>query len=234
MKIFIFLLLFLCSSFANPTLQTFLLNGKSGDYIVTQAGKLFTVVHLRSIDENQLIIEEISGPNSFVTDSWASWVKNKAPGHTSWSILEIDSKNGQVLDCYSVSKNMHVKISKNESILATLLQLSLVPIQNEDRRRIGPPPLDGEPDFRKIWNPKFVFEKKTNHGTVCDAYTAIWPNDGSEIEGRSITLYFDQAHKIPFPCWIDIETTHVTGRIHVVDSGQNLVSPAFKKIGNKF
>lgn len=231
MRFLLFLLLSI-SLFSNPkTLQSFLTQGTSGDYIVAKSGKLFTVIHLRSINDKTIVIEEISGPDTFVEGSWANWVKNKAPGHTSWSMLEIDLKDGQVLDCYSFSRNTRIKVSKNESILATLLQLPLRHVNDENRRRIGSPPLDGEPDFRKIWNPKLIFEGKPQESVLCDAYEATWPSDGSEFEGRQVILYFDPLNRIPFPCWIDIETSHVTGRLYVVDSGKNLISPTFKKIG---
>lgn len=212
---------------ANPTLQSFLSGGKSGDYIVAKVGKLYTLIHLRSMDANSLVIEEISGSEG--QKSWADWVKNRAPGHSSWSILEIDLINGQIRDCFSFSKSSHLQISKNESIIATLLQLPLTRISDSNRRKIGPPPLDGEPDFRKIWNPKLIFNGKDHTSSHCDAYEAVWPNDGTDLEGHQVILYFDASHKVPFPCWIDIQTTHITGRFHVIDSGENLVSPAFKR-----
>lgn len=140
-------------------------------------------------------------------------------------MLEIDLESGQVLECFSFSRNAHIQISKKESLLATLLQLPLNQVAPKNRRRIGPPPQDGEADFRKLWNPKLTFEGKTLDHSQCDVFETTWPSDGSELDGRQVTLYFDASNKISFPCWIDVETSHITGHFHVVDSGKNLSSP---------
>lgn len=227
-KIISFLLLFHCALFGalpEKTLQTFLSHGKSGDYIVAKSGKLFNLIHIRSINDKTLLLEEISGPNTHVKGSWASWVKNKAPGHTSWSMIEIDLETGQVLECFSFSRNAHVQITKKESLLATILQLPLNPVSSENRRRLGPPPMEGEADFRKIWNPKIIIDGKQVEDPQCDVFETTWPKDGSELEGRQVTLYFDAESRLSFPCWIELETSHITGQFHVIDSGKNLSSP---------
>lgn len=80
-----FFAFFVCSSVlfgADFRLKERLEKAKSGDYIVTEANKMITVLAIRSNPENTIIIEEISTPTSNLKklpSSWAEWVKNKAP-----------------------------------------------------------------------------------------------------------------------------------------------------------
>ena len=225
-----FLLFVQFSIFAAPpieiTSKTFLEKAHAGDYIAAESGKMLTLILIRSIDSKTVVLEEISAPlkNGPRANSWAKWIKDKAPGHSSWSILTMDLESGQILECYSFSRNTHIQISQKESLLATLLHLPLKTIRPQDRRRIGPPPLSGESDVRKFWQPPLVFEGKRIKNPQYNVFETTWPNDGSEIDGRQVTLYFDVEMRIPLPVWIDVATSHATGRFHVVDSGKNLIS----------
>lgn len=210
------------------SLKEILSHAKRGDYIVAESGKMLTLISIQSITSKSILIEEISAPLKNIKadiTSWQNWVKNKAPGASSWSVLEMDLENGQILDCYSFTRNAHVQISQKESLLATLFQLPLKTVQSEKRRRIGPTPMPGEGDFRKLWLPSLVIEGKKIQNPQFNVYETTWPNDQSELDGRQVTLYFDQEMRIPLPVWIDIETSHVNGRIQVIDSGKNLISP---------
>lgn len=222
-----------CAEAPNSKLETtslgnYLKMARPGDFIVGESGKMLTIINIRSITDDSLLLEEISAPIKNIQPrpaSWAEWVKNKAPGNSSWSLMKLDLKSGQVVACYSFSKNSYVKISQNESIFATLLNLPLNPVSTEKRRRIGPPPLDGENDFRKLWQPPLKFEGKTIEKPLFKVFATNWPSDGSEFEGKEITLYFDQEMKIPLPFWIQIETAHAIGHFRTIDSGKNLQSP---------
>ncbi len=209
------------------SLQSFLKASKPGDYIVTRSGQLTTLIMVRSLSEKSVILEEITAPlkNAKEGLSWSKWVKNRAPGHSSWSVIEMSLQDGQILGCYSFSRGAHIQISQKESLIATLLHLPLNEVRDEDRRKIGPPPLDGERDFRKAWQPPYFFEGKAIHLPAFAVYETIWPSDDTELSGRKVTLYFDREMKIPFPCWIDLETSHAIGRFQVIDSGKNLISP---------
>lgn len=201
---------------------------KSGDYIVTEANKMITLLAIRSHTSDALILEEISAPVSNLKQmpaSWAEWVKAKAPGHTSWSMIEIDLQSGQVLECYSFSRSAWVQVSQNESIMATLLDLPLKPVASDERKRIGPPPLNGEPDFRKIWNPPLIFERKKVENAHFDVFQTTWPKDGSELSNQQVILYFDQEKRIPLPFWIQVDTAHATAALRTIDSGKNLPAP---------
>lgn len=200
---------------------------KSGDYIVLETGQTTTLLAIRSLDQKSVVLEEISAPSSALQQkpiSWAEWVKNKAPGHTSWSMIEIDLQEQQILECYSFSRSAWLAQSPQESLIATLLHLPLSSMDPSRRRRIGSPPLDGDTDHRKIWNPPLVYNGQKLENALFDVFEATWPQDGSDLSGKTVCLYFDRQKHSPLPYWIQVETTHVTASIRAIDSGKNLPS----------
>ncbi len=209
-------------------LQIFLSKASAGDFIVAESGKLLTVISIRSISPKSVVLEEISAPIKNIKprpSSWKDWVKNKSPGHSSWSLIEIDLGTGEILKCYSFSRSSHIQITSKESLFATLLQLPLKAVPSDKRRRIGPPPSSGESDFRKLWQPPLVFEGTPVKNSSFHVFETNWPKDGTELEGKEITLYFDQDMRIPLPFWIQAETAHATFHLRTIDSGKNLSSP---------
>lgn len=196
-----------------------------GDYIVTQADQIITVLTIRSINDHSLIFEEISAPLKTLKklpDSWPAWVQAKAPGHTSWSMAEIDLESGQIIECYSFSRRTWVRLAQNESLVATLIHLPLQQIPPHLRRKIGPPPLNDEPDFRKIWNPPLIREGQKVENASFEVYTTTWPEDGSELSNKQVALYFDQENQFALPFWIQLETAHASASVRTIDSGRNL------------
>lgn len=213
--------------FANPPyrMKERLERAKMGDYVVTEAGKMITILSIRSISSNSLVLEEISAPLQNLKkrpDSWSDWVKANAPGHTSWSMLEIDPKTGQLLECFSFSRSAWIQLSQKESLIATLLFLPMKKISSENQRKIGPPPMPGEPDFRKIWVPPLVFEGKKLESPHFEVFQTIWPEDDSDLSGQEVTLYFDEDKHLPFPFWIQVQASHATAALRTIDSGKNL------------
>ncbi len=199
--------------------------GKVGDYVVTEANKMVTLLAIRSISPQTVLLEEISAPLQNLKNrpaSWAEWVKKKAPGHTSWSMMEIDLQSGQLIECYSFSRSAWLQLSPKENLFATLLHLPMRSVPLENRRKIGPPPITGEPDFRKIWTPPLVCEGKKIQNADFDVYQTIWPEDGTELSGQQVCLYFDQQKQCPLPFWIQVETSHATAALRTIDWGRNL------------
>ncbi len=220
-----FLLGFALLSGADFRLQERMQKAKSGDYVITEINKMVTLLTVRSLTADTLVLEEITAPLQNLKKlpaSWPEWVKAKAPGHTSWSMLEIDLHNGQVVECYSFSRSAWIHLSPKESLFATLLHLPMKRLDPAHRRKIGPPPLAGEPDFRKIWDPPLVFEGQKLENVSFDVLEATWPSDGSELAGQDVCLYFDREKRFPFPFWIQVETSHATAALRTIDSGKNL------------
>jgi hypothetical protein len=212
-------------AFANVSLSEKFKSAEEGDYVAIQSGKMIHLIILRSITDHSWVFEEISVPESKKIASWPEWIRKRALGHTSWSMLEIDRKTSQVLECYSFTKEAHIQISQKESLIANLLHLPLSKIPREKQRKIGPEPMEGESDFRKIWTPPLIFEGKKISSPRFDVFKTHWPIDESELSGRDILLYFDQTSHTQFPYWIQVETSHFTGNFRVIDSGKHLKSP---------
>ncbi|MBI5272631.1 MAG: hypothetical protein HY861_01440 [Chlamydiia bacterium] len=221
-------LLFLSSTLHPSPLQERLKTAQSGDYLVLEGGKRFTVISVHSITCSSLVLEEISVPSSHLKappPSWPEWVEAGAPGHSSWSMIELDIPNGTILECYSFTRQAWIQIAPNESLLATLLRLPLSPLSYDKRRHIGPPPPHGELDTRKLWEPPIVFEGQKKMDVHCDAYETTWPQDNSVLAGTTLLLYFDRDLCFPFPSWIQIEATPLALSLRAIDAGKNLPSP---------
>src|SRR5271157_5812237 len=117
------------------------------DYIVTESNKMVNVLSVREANGQTLILEEISAPASALDPrpaSWSSWVQARGPGHTSWSMIEIDLASHELIECYSFSRSAWVDLSAQDSLLSTLLNLPLKKIPASEERRIGPAPASGE------------------------------------------------------------------------------------------
>ena len=77
---YIFLITFFCFCYFNLEGLTFkdrLAKAQSGDYVVTQQNKLISLLIIKNISENILVLEEISLPQDKVDSkiSWSKWVK---------------------------------------------------------------------------------------------------------------------------------------------------------------
>jgi len=139
-------------------------------------------------------------------------------------MVEIDLNSGQILECYSFSRSAWMHLSQKESLIATLTHLPLKQVALEKRRRIGPPPMSGEPDYRKIWNPPLIVEGEKQENAQFDVFETTWPADGTDLSGKEVSLYFDKEKKFPLPFWIQVETSHLIGSLRTIDSGTNLPS----------
>jgi len=203
---------------------------KSGDFVVFEANKTLTLLAIRSISEHSMILEEISAPTlKNRPASWAEWVQSKAPGHTSWSMIEIDLQNKQVLECYSFSRGAWLSQSPQDSFLATLLHLPVTPIEKQNLKRIGAPPQDGA-DHRKIWNPPLFINGEKVENATFQAFEAVWPQDNSELAGKTISLYFDCEARSPLPCWIQIDTGNILASLRAIDSGHKLPPSSYRSM----
>jgi hypothetical protein len=193
----------------------------SGDFVVFESGKTITLIAIRSTNKQSIILEEITAPTPKPKpENWVGWIQAKAPGHTSWSMIELDLTSKQVLECYSF--NAHGWLNSSNNFLASLLHLPLSVVDVKERRRIGPQPQEGEPDRRKIWNPPLIMNGKKIEGATFTAFEARWPQDGSELSDKTVNLYFDREGRSPLPCWIQVDTGEVSVSLRAIDSGHKL------------
>lgn len=209
------------------TLKENLLKAEEHTYIVTEWEQTLTLIALRPSEPGTLTVEEISIPSYLAPPapiSWSRWIEQGAPHHTSWSMIEFDTATGDVRECYSFSQARWMTLSKQESLLSTLLDLPLTPEPAQALRHIGPPPLQDEPDHRKLWIPPFHFNEQLIPLHSVDVFSATWPQDNSPLAGEKILLYFDPHRRSLFPFWIQIETAHISIAIQVRASGSHLTS----------
>jgi hypothetical protein len=201
----------------------------AGDYIVTEQDNNVSILIVRSANTQTLVLEEISLPadqGHKAQPSWKNWVEAKAPGHTCWMLYEIDLQNGELIECFSVSKNGWVALTSSEHFFARLASLPFYKVPDSQKRKIGPPPASGESDNRRIWNPPLMFEGKKIPKPLFDVWQGKWLKDDSQLSECKIELYFSQSQQnFPFPYWIEVYNGHYTFKVRVKDSGQGMRSP---------
>jgi hypothetical protein len=145
-------------------------------------------------------------------------------------MMEINLQEREIIEAYSFTKAAWISTSTKDNFLANLLNLSLALIPNENLRRIGPAPLDGEPDRRKIWTPPLFVDGKQIKPVSFHAYETVWPQDGSEMSGKTMHLYFDKETLSPFPYWIQVDAGQITASLRAVDSGHHLPSSTYRTL----
>lgn len=213
------------------TMRHYLPQARKGDFIVTAQNKNHTLLHIYDKTPTTLTIEEITIPSARIpsTFSWREWVRQGGPHHTSWILYAINQQTGQIEECFSVSQNGWLNLSKSESFLPTLLNLELTPIPTSQLRRVGPPPVDESQDRRPIWQPNMVVDGKIIKGVPFEAWRAQWPKDESELSGKVIEIYLPaESTKYPsyFPYWLQVKSLVGKASARIVDSGTQLISPA--------
>jgi hypothetical protein len=215
---------FPCFSF---TLADQLKKAEKGDYIVTEQDKTISVLLIRSNGKESLLLEEISAPCSNIdkTTSWKEWVQEGAPGHTSWIMYEVDTRNFSLLESYSFTKRGWLFLDDSQHFFSRLLGLSLQKVPESARKKTGPAPHSDDVDRRKIWNPSIKVEGKKIK-KECEAYKGRWPSDDTLLSGCDIMLYFSKdPESFGLPYWIEATNGHYTHSVKAIDSGKNLTSP---------
>jgi hypothetical protein len=228
LKIFI-LFISLTSFLFSFSIKDKFLTAKKGDYIVTLQNNIYSLLLIQDIKNEKITISEISIPKNKIKKnfSWRTWVEKNAPLNTSWNIYEIDLKKIQVLKCFSVSRNCFLNLENNDTFFNTLLNLKLLPLEKNKRKKIGPPPKNGQMDKRSLWNPKVKIDGKPTK-IKFDVYQAVWPKDKTSFSGKILDLYFKE--DFPFPFWIQVKGNHFELILKTMDSGKDLkLSKTFPK-----
>lgn len=199
------------------------MHAQKGDYIVTSQNNHYSMLILRELTGPLLILEEITIPSSSVSSkiSWKDWQASGALGHTARIKYTFDLEKNALVHCYSYVQNQQLYIDQSEYLLTQLLALPFQPTCEEERRRIGPAPLAGEPDRRKLWLPPLIRDGKKISSRRFEVVKARWPKDQTRMANCAIELYLDADHpNFPFPYWIEIQGSHYTVKIQAADSGR--------------
>src|SRR5262249_47264345 len=132
----------------------------------------------------------------------------------------------QLKEAYSYTKRGWLYADEHEYFLAKLLSLPLTATPTDQRRRIGPAPVDAKEDHRALWLPPIVIDGKKQDRPQIEALKTRWSKDSSELSECDVELYFDAAHpQFPFPHWIEIKGDHYTLKVRGINSGSKLSSP---------
>ncbi len=203
-----------------------ILKAKPGDFIVYSYKESLVLLRIRDTSPTLLTVEEVSTPRSTANDkNWQEWLTKDAPGHTSWTITRIDLATGKVLSIFSVDAKEFLNTNPPFLFLPTLLDASLKPIEQHDRKYVGPEPMAGEIDQRRLWKPHIIYEGKELSVPV-SAYRIRWPDDASDLSGKAIDLYFAETSPISYlPYWIEVAAGLGKAKISALDSGTSLTSP---------
>ncbi|MEM7175644.1 MAG: hypothetical protein AAF443_06950 [Chlamydiota bacterium] len=200
-----------------------------GDYAVIKQNKTYTLLHLHSRIDSELIFEEISIAAHQVDQQsmhWKEWVANGAPGHTSWILYSVDLEYNAVTECFSFTRQTHLATHKIDAFFTTLLNIELDPLPVKERIQRGSPQKAGQVKRRQAWAPPQYIEGKRHPNPSYDVFTAVWPCDGSEIAGKKLVFYFDHNQpSFPFPYWMQARSGAIKYKMHAVDSGKHLKSP---------
>ncbi len=209
------------------SLKDKLIHAQTGAYIVTLQNKNYSLLHLHSVGDKTITLEEINIPSAQLPAKhidWKKWLADEAPWHSSWLMYELDLDTNCVVECFSFTKNAWLTFDHSDSFLAKLMTLNLHTVAPDDLRRIGPPPSSGEADTRMIWTPP-LFRNGQKISTKFEAYHSTWPKDGTEFAGKKFLFYFEQNTDFPFPCWMQISDGSNSLKIRAVDSGIGMKSP---------
>lgn len=228
--LWIFCLLLAPLLYSEESLKERLSKAQAGDYIVTEFQKTLSLLHIHTLEDHRLILEEIDLPTSSrsrVGSQWKQWVQNGAPGHTNWIMMEIDLDKGEMLESYSFTKMGWIVQEASSSFLVTLLPLTPHRLARSERRKIGPEPMDLDLDTRKVWNPKLSFNGSQIGAADFEVLRIHTPEGNSALSNKQIDLYFPlHQYSRPLPYWIQIfDNSGTKFVIKGVDTGSGMISP---------
>ncbi|MBA2727968.1 MAG: hypothetical protein H0U49_07335 [Parachlamydiaceae bacterium] len=201
---------------------------QKGDYIVTSQSKAYSILYVQEKNSGQIAIQEINIPSSKVPAkdfSWRNWMLQGAPGSSSRILYNIDLATAQILNTYCLSSEGWRERHLEDNFLSTLLNLRLEIIPLKQRRRIGSSGMANPNDKRPAWQPKVIVDGQVVPQVTLDAWSTVWPKDGSELSGKVVEAYLPQENSdFPayFPYWLQVNGMLGNAKIRIVDSGRNL------------
>ena len=208
-------------------LKNSLNKAKKGDYVVTAQAKDLTLWHIQDRNDDAVLIEEITIPQSRAKQmSWKEWVKQRAPYHVAWVVYAIELKTGKLLSYYNVDSQCYVSVKKEDPFLTTLLNLPFTQMPLNTRKRIGSL-FDRSDDPRNFWQPPMIVNGKRVDDVFFDHFRTVWPNDRSQLAGKNVEIYLptkDSPYPAYFPYWLQISGGFGKARLRIVDTGNDMES----------
>ncbi len=228
-KALIFFLLLTSLIYSDVTIKDRLIKATPGDYIVTAQGSNYSVLLLRSKEGSRVVLEEITVEQSKIDTkktTWKKWIESKGPNAISWTAVALDLEKQLLTQCYSYTDKQWLIIEEADYLFKNLLSLPFRPTRDNERKRVGPAPMPGEIDRRKLWKPQLTREGKKSKGAEYEVLRSKWPADKTQLAGCIIEFYLDAANPtFAFPHWIEVQHPHFTFKIRAIDSGSSVSSP---------
>ena len=225
---YLFTILLLCTYvYANDLqLKSQLSEASPGSYVVTEQAKSCALLYIREKVDNLLVIEEISIPFSNFTRqkmSWRQWFEIGAPGHTLWTVSQINLDTGVFEETYSYTHQGWVDMSDSNSFLCQLLNLNFSKIPICERKRVGLPPGVNKKDNRPIWNPRVFIDGVQQTNIPFSAYKARWHRDNSELSCKVINIYLPESNTENYPTFfpylVEVEGKVANVKLRIIDAG---------------
>ncbi|MCH9811994.1 hypothetical protein K0U07_04430, partial [bacterium] len=224
-SLLILLLLFSAPLMGLPFKNIFM-QGEKGDFSIYQNGEFVTLVHIHSKKDPYITFEEITLPKKLYKKirgiELHTWLRNGAKGNTSWTLIEMDSNTLEVTSAYCFSRNIHLDLSKEDTLISSLLSLDVAKVPEEERQRIGPR-RNTKKDHRLFWEPAMYVFGERKRPNKMDVYGGTWEKDGSPLSGKEIDIYV--LDNFPFPYWLQIRGDFGLKKMVAIDSGKHLISP---------
>lgn len=238
MRIYLLLFIFFFSFFShaqaeNLSLKNQLQKAEERSWIVLEQNKNYIFFYIHQITPTTIFVEEVTLPASCLSSqgrfNWKNWFEGGAPGHTLWTLSQINLQNGRFENSYSYTHQSWLNVAQSAPFMATLLNLTFTPIPYTERRRIGIPPSYKKADHRPVWQPRLIVEGQKISNIPFTAWQARWPSDGSELSRKRIEIYLPEENgkNYPsyFPYWLEVEGKIGSAKVRIVDSGMYANSP---------
>lgn len=206
-------LLFIPLQGQNYCLKESLERVETGDYIVYEASRFYTLVYVKSKQPPLMTFEEVSIATDCVASmkqgngafDFPEWLKEGALNSSSWVTYTFDFNKGTILRSYSHSRKSQQAPSP---LLSTLLNLSCKPSVTRKMTRKGTP-----------WNPPLLFNGEKRAETTAQ-WSGCWPSDGSPLAAAALTLFTAEAPLLPLPYWIELHKDQKRILLRAIASGK--------------
>jgi hypothetical protein len=208
----LFFIFLLCGTLHGETMQNRLSRLQVGDEIVFDFHQSIAVIGVINTSDQTVQLRVATATKDVLSrensSTWLRWFQQGAPGAFTDETICIRTDRPAV---------EHAGDPQRVHWLLTLLRLELTKISDSGRRRAGPPPRAEEIDLRSFFHPRIIVHEKAIE-SKSDAFSAHWPDDGTELSSRLLILYFPQSPSAvqAFPYWI--ESPSSSYHVNVIDS----------------
>lgn len=225
------------------TINTYALSLKSrfdhaqiGDYLVTEQDKNLCLLFVRYLDQDTLVIDEMTFNEHDLPKGFKKW-QQAAFGNAypvSWISFQFNKQTGILEDAYNFNEKSWLEFREEDVFLKGLLNLDLTLVKDQERKKIGASPKDGDPDLRKCWCPPLVINGEKYPKPSYDVYKGRWAQDSSLLSQCHIDMYFSKADpSLPFPTWIEINNGHYGFKLKGIDAGHNFAVNSLRALPKK-